>query len=84
MGHVHIVTSRDVVPFHSSRGIHGISKELKSRPFATEDATYHDWMAREGACHVILRPDFYVAATARTPGELSDRLDQVMMRLGAL
>lgn len=43
--------------------------------------TYADWMARTGASYFILRPDFYVAAMAKTSDELSIRFDEVMSKL---
>ncbi len=46
------------------------------------DDAYAAWMAREDTRYFILRPDFYVAATARTPDDLSRCFDTVMSRLG--
>ena len=47
------------------------------------DTSYADWMAAEGASFVLLRPDFYVAATASTHEELGVCFDKVMSELGA-
>ncbi|MEM8554945.1 MAG: bifunctional 3-(3-hydroxy-phenyl)propionate/3-hydroxycinnamic acid hydroxylase [Pseudomonadota bacterium] len=46
------------------------------------DDTYAHWMAQTGASYFIVRPDFYVAATAATATELSARFDQIMAALG--
>ena len=46
------------------------------------DGTYADWMANIDAKYVILRPDFYVAATASSADELGARLDEVFGKLG--
>ena len=48
----------------------------------TKDSTYADWMAEIGARHFIVRPDFYVAATAATMAELSACFDVITQRLG--
>jgi 3-(3-hydroxy-phenyl)propionate hydroxylase len=47
-----------------------------------EDSAYADWMAQVDANYAILRPDFYVAATARTPEHLSACFDTLIERLG--
>ena len=46
------------------------------------DGTYADWMANIDAKYVILRPDFYVAATARSADVLGAQLDEVFGKLG--
>jgi len=43
----------------------------------TTDAVYNDWLSRSGAPYVILRPDFYVAATAATTDDLRRCFDQI-------
>lgn len=43
--------------------------------------TYAKWLNGIGAKFVLLRPDFYVAATAATAEELRHRFDEVMSRL---
>lgn len=48
----------------------------------TMDTTYADWAAQTKAHYIVLRPDFYVAATAKTPAHLSDCLDTIIARLG--
>ncbi|MCH2168420.1 MAG: bifunctional 3-(3-hydroxy-phenyl)propionate/3-hydroxycinnamic acid hydroxylase [Oceanicola sp.] len=48
----------------------------------TKDSTYADWMAEIGARYFIVRPDFYVAATASTKAELSACFDVITQRLG--
>ena len=48
----------------------------------SEDSAYSYWMAEVDANYVILRPDFYVAATAKTPEQLSDCFDTLIARLG--
>ena len=48
----------------------------------TKDDTYATWMAEIGAGLAIIRPDFYVAATAKTPKNLRARFDQIMSLLG--
>ncbi len=45
------------------------------------EGTYAKWLNGIGATYVLLRPDFYVAATAATPEELRHRFDEVMDRL---
>ena len=39
------------------------------------------WMAEIDASYFIIRPDFYVAATAKTAEYLALRFDQVMEKL---
>ena len=46
------------------------------------DGTYAQWMDEICARYFILRPDFYVAATAKTKTELSGHFDEVLSRLG--
>lgn len=48
----------------------------------TCDDSYRDWMRAAEAHYAIIRPDFYVAATASTPDELSNCLDTLVSRLG--
>ena len=45
------------------------------------DSVYSDWMVSEDAHYIVLRPDFYVAATAKTPKELAAYLDEVFEKL---
>jgi 3-(3-hydroxy-phenyl)propionate hydroxylase len=45
------------------------------------EGTYSSWLAGIGARYVLVRPDFYVAATASTPEELRVRFDTVMAQL---
>ena len=45
------------------------------------DGTYAKWMADIDASYFIIRPDFYVAATAKSAQELGQRFDQVMKKL---
>lgn len=45
------------------------------------DGTYANWMADINANYFIVRPDFYVAATAKTTTELSDCFDIIADRL---
>lgn len=45
------------------------------------DGTYARWMASIDATYFILRPDFYVAATANTAQDLSQRYDEVIEKL---
>lgn len=45
------------------------------------EGTYAKWLNGIGATFVLLRPDFYVAATAATAEELRHRFDEVMGRL---
>jgi 3-(3-hydroxy-phenyl)propionate hydroxylase len=45
------------------------------------EGTYAKWLNGIGASYVLLRPDFYVAATAATPEDLRRRFDEVMDRL---
>jgi len=55
-------------------------------PHAAVDAidvegTYARWLADIDARYVLVRPDFYVAATASTPEQLRVRFDTVMAQL---
>jgi 3-(3-hydroxy-phenyl)propionate hydroxylase len=45
------------------------------------EGTYARWLNGIGATYVLLRPDFYVAATAASAEDLRRRFDQVMDRL---
>lgn len=45
------------------------------------EETYARWLDAIDARYVLLRPDFYVAATARTPDALRHRFDEVVARL---
>ncbi|EMY36242.1 3-(3-hydroxyphenyl)propionate hydroxylase, partial [Arthrobacter crystallopoietes BAB-32] len=45
------------------------------------DGTYGNWFDAIGAEFAILRPDFYVAATASTPQELRAHLDTILAGL---
>ena len=46
------------------------------------DNTYIDWMNKTNAAFSIIRPDFYVAAMAKTQEELRSRFDEIMNFLG--
>ncbi len=46
-----------------------------------EDDAYTKWMADADANYFIVRPDFYVAATAKTPEQLVERFDDVTSAL---
>lgn len=45
------------------------------------DGTYARWLGEIDARYVLIRPDFYVAATANTPESFRRRFDEVMARL---
>lgn len=45
------------------------------------NGTYAEWMSSINAQYFILRPDFYVAATANSDDELQQRFDEVLLRL---
>jgi 3-(3-hydroxy-phenyl)propionate hydroxylase len=47
----------------------------------TLDASYVDWMTAANANYAIIRPDFYVAATAETSAQLAACLDMILERL---
>lgn len=55
--------------------------EISDSAINDTNETYKNWMAEIDANYVLLRPDFYVAATAKTPAQLSDRFDEVMSKL---
>lgn len=48
------------------------------------EGTYARWLNGIGATYVILRPDFYIAATAGSPAELRRRFDEITSRLHVL
>ena len=48
----------------------------------TKDNTYIDWAKKTEAGFAIIRPDFYVAAMAKTQEELRTRFDEILKRLG--
>jgi len=48
----------------------------------TCDLAYAEWLAQIDARYCILRPDFYVAATAKTPQQLGQCLDALIDKLG--
>ena len=45
------------------------------------EGTYAIWLASINASYFILRPDFYVAASARSAQELSHRFEELMIKL---
>lgn len=45
------------------------------------DGTYARWLDKIDATYVLLRPDFYVAATARSPEDLRRSFNDVMARI---
>lgn len=45
------------------------------------EGTYAKWLGEIDAKYVLLRPDFYVAATANCPEMLQQRFDEVMSQL---
>lgn len=48
------------------------------------EGTYRTWLEKLGATYVVLRPDFYVAATAATADELSACVGTVLDRIGVV
>ncbi|MDR2334535.1 MAG: bifunctional 3-(3-hydroxy-phenyl)propionate/3-hydroxycinnamic acid hydroxylase [Burkholderiaceae bacterium] len=45
------------------------------------EGTYAKWLEAIGARYVLLRPDFYVAATASSPEQMQERFTEVVSRL---
>ncbi|WP_115114804.1 bifunctional 3-(3-hydroxy-phenyl)propionate/3-hydroxycinnamic acid hydroxylase [Rhizobiales bacterium] len=45
------------------------------------EGTYARWLSHIGATYVVLRPDFYVAATAVSPADLRRCFDEIVSRL---
>ncbi|RQM50905.1 bifunctional 3-(3-hydroxy-phenyl)propionate/3-hydroxycinnamic acid hydroxylase [Paraburkholderia bannensis] len=45
------------------------------------DSTYQQWLEKIEASYVVLRPDFYVAATASSAAQLRERFDEVIAKL---
>ena len=45
------------------------------------DGTYAKWLSSMEAAYFILRPDFYVAATANSAKDISYRFSQVIDKL---
>ncbi|MGX9354699.1 FAD-dependent monooxygenase [Roseobacteraceae bacterium S113] len=52
-------------------------------PVVPQDEAYATWHAQTGARYVLIRPDFYVAATAETPAQMQAHFAQVMAALCA-
>lgn len=48
------------------------------------EGTYACWLSNINAKYVILRPDFYVAATANNPAVLQQRFDEIASKLHLL
>jgi 2-polyprenyl-6-methoxyphenol hydroxylase-like FAD-dependent oxidoreductase len=48
----------------------------------TLDDSYTKWMHEVDGNYAIIRPDFYVAATAKTPHDVSACFDQITAKLG--
>ena len=45
------------------------------------DGTYAQWLSSIDANYFIIRPDFYIAATAKSEADLCRRLDEVIGKL---
>lgn len=60
-----------------------LSLGRKGHDVETLDDSYRDWMDAACAHYAIIRPDFYVAATARTPDQLAACFDTIIERAGA-
>ena len=45
------------------------------------DGTYAQWLSSIDACYFIIRPDFYIAATAENEVDLCRRLDEIFDKL---
>ncbi len=63
--------------------LEGRSVRIASRPGLPGDAvdvegTYAKWLQAIDATYVLMRPDFYVAVTAKEPSTLQSRFDKVM------
>ena len=54
----------------------------KGSDVTTLDPSYTEWMRSADANYAIIRPDFYVAATAKTPAQLARCFDTLLDRLG--
>ena len=54
----------------SSRGLPGDAVDV--------EGTYAKWLHAIDATYVLMRPDFYVAVTAKDPSTLQSRFDKVM------
>jgi 3-(3-hydroxy-phenyl)propionate hydroxylase len=54
----------------------------EGRDVTTLDVSYTNWMTYADANYAIIRPDFYVAATAKTPAQLAICFDTLLERLG--
>lgn len=50
----------------------------------TLDSSYEDWLTSIGAQYAIIRPDFYIAATASTREDLAVCFDAILARIGLL
>lgn len=69
--------SLDLIAGHTVRiGSMGTDSEV-----VDVEGTYARWLNGIGATYVILRPDFYVAATASSPEDLRRRFDEVVSHL---
>jgi len=74
--------SDDQMDAFSSLGGQLLSLGPQGRDVKTLDGAYEDWMAAADAHYAIIRPDFYVAATAHTPAQLASCFDTILSRLG--
>ena len=45
------------------------------------EGTYATWLGGNEAAYAVLRPDFYVAATAQTPAQLRDVFERILSGL---
>ncbi|AOJ96518.1 bifunctional 3-(3-hydroxy-phenyl)propionate/3-hydroxycinnamic acid hydroxylase [Burkholderia multivorans] len=58
-----------------------ISTSRNAAGIVDVDGTYARWLSSIDAKYVIVRPDFYVAATANSPAVLQQRFDEIMSKL---
>ena len=59
-----------------------LSVGAQDHDVTTTDTTYTDWVAQSTAPYAIIRPDFYVAATAASVDDLRQCFDDITEKLG--
>jgi len=65
--------------------LNGRTIQLGTKPGSCDaidiEGTYSEWLSSIDCTYFIIRPDFYLAASAKTDADLSHRVDQILERL---